>query len=61
MIVTIFSAVLSVTILEIMLRIDQEATESPDLLKTAPHSTPVRRLDEAGAARNLNIRYFQDK
>ncbi len=46
--------------IEIMLQIDREATESPDLLKHAPYTTPVRRLDEAGAARNLNIRYFDD-
>lgn len=45
---------------EVMLQIDREATESPELLKHAPYTTPVRRLDEAGAARNLNIRYFDD-
>lgn len=42
---------------DVMLRIDKEITENPELLKQAPYSTPVRRLDEAGAARNLNIRY----
>jgi glycine dehydrogenase subunit 2 len=42
---------------EVMLRIDAEISENPDLLKKAPYTTPVRRLDEAGAARNLNIRY----
>jgi len=42
---------------DVMLRIDREAGESPELLKHAPYTTPVRRLDEAGAARNLNIRY----
>ncbi|MCC6475453.1 aminomethyl-transferring glycine dehydrogenase subunit GcvPB [bacterium] len=46
---------------EVMLKIDQEAGENPEILKTAPHNTPIRRLDEAGAARNLNIRYFKDK
>lgn len=45
---------------EVMLKIDKEASESPDVLKQAPHTTPVRRLDEAGAARNLKIKYFND-
>lgn len=45
---------------EVMLQIDREASENPDLLKHAPYTTPVRRLDEAGAARNLNICYFDD-
>lgn len=46
--------------IEVMLRIDREAGETPELLKNAPYTTPVRRLDEAGAARNLNIRFFSD-
>lgn len=45
---------------DVMLQIDREATDSPDLLKNAPFTTPVRRLDEAGAARNLQIRYYND-
>lgn len=46
--------------IEVMHKIDREAEETPELLKHAPYTTPVRRLDEAGAARNLNIRYFDD-
>jgi glycine dehydrogenase subunit 2 len=46
---------------ETMLVIDREATENPDLLHNAPHTTPVRRLDEAAAARALDIRYFKDR
>ncbi len=38
---------------EAMEKIAAEAAESPDLLKTAPHSTPVSRLDEGRAAREL--------
>ncbi len=34
-----------------MLAIAREAEENPDLLHGAPFDTPVRRLDEAGAAR----------
>jgi glycine dehydrogenase subunit 2 len=40
-----------------MLAIAREAAESPDLLKGAPTSTPVRRLDEVKAARNPVVRY----
>ncbi|HKX24777.1 MAG TPA: aminomethyl-transferring glycine dehydrogenase subunit GcvPB [Actinomycetota bacterium] len=40
---------------EAMLRVAREAAESPDLLHEAPVTTPVRRLDEALAARSLKI------
>ena len=40
-----------------MRRIAEEAREDPDLVRTAPHTTPVRRLDEVGAARNPVIRW----
>lgn len=37
---------------EVLLRIAREAAETPELLKTAPHDTPVRRLDETAANRH---------
>ena len=40
-----------------MVAIAREAQENPDLVKTAPHSTPVRRLDEARAARKPILRW----
>jgi len=40
-----------------MKSIDREARENPELVHTAPHATPVRRLDEAGAARRPVLRY----
>ena len=33
------------------------AYSNPDSLHTAPHNTPVRRLDEVAAARNMILRY----
>jgi glycine dehydrogenase subunit 2 len=42
---------------EIMERIDREIDEDPDMLRRAPHTTPVRRPDEAGAARNPVLRW----
>ncbi len=38
-------------------KILEEAKEDPDRLRTAPHTTPVRRLNEALAARQPNLRY----
>jgi glycine dehydrogenase subunit 2 len=34
-----------------------ESKSTPDLVKTAPHTTPVRRLDEVKAAREPRLRY----
>ena len=36
---------------EAMLKIAEEARQSPELVRNAPHSTTVRRLDEVKAAR----------
>jgi glycine dehydrogenase subunit 2 len=40
-----------------LLAIAEEAQENPDLLHEAPHTAPVRRLDEVQAARNPVLRY----
>jgi glycine dehydrogenase subunit 2 len=42
---------------EIMLKIADEAEKDPDLVRNAPHNTPVKRLDEVMAARELNVNY----
>ncbi len=42
---------------EVMLQIAQEAADDPDFVKNAPHSTPIRRLDEARANRQPDVRY----
>jgi glycine dehydrogenase subunit 2 len=42
---------------EAMLQAAAEAAEHPDLLHAAPVSTPVGRLDEARAARDLKLRW----
>jgi glycine dehydrogenase subunit 2 len=34
----------------------KEAEENPEILKKAPHTTPVKRLDEVRAARNPVLR-----
>ena len=43
--------------IEAMISISREAKESPELVKNAPYSTPVRRLDEARAARKPVLRW----
>ena len=36
-------------------QIAREAVENPQIILDAPHTAPVRRLDEAQAARNLDL------
>ena len=42
---------------EIMKQIAREAQENPELVTSAPYTTPVRRLDEVTAARTLDVCY----
>jgi glycine dehydrogenase subunit 2 len=42
---------------EALLRIAEEARTTPDLLHEAPHTAPVRRLDEVRAAKDLILRW----
>ena len=43
--------------IEAMIAIARESRETPELVKNAPHTTPVRRLDEAKAARKPVLRW----
>ncbi len=43
--------------IDVMEKIAREAKEDPDLLKTAPHNTPVSRPDETLAARRPILRW----
>ena len=40
-----------------MKQIAREAEEDPQIVLQAPHTTPVRRVDEVGAAKNLILRW----
>jgi glycine dehydrogenase subunit 2 len=40
-----------------MKQIRAEAQSNPDMVKQAPHTTPVRRLDDVKAARELNLKW----
>ena len=41
---------------QILVEILREAAEDPEIARTAPHTTPVRRFDEAAAARRPVVR-----
>jgi glycine dehydrogenase subunit 2 len=43
--------------IDIMIKIAEEAKENPEMLKNAPHTTLVRRIDEAKAARSLILKW----
>jgi glycine dehydrogenase subunit 2 len=43
-----------------LIQIAREAREDPELLTTAPHVTPVARLDEVGAARTPVLHCLKD-
>ena len=43
--------------IEVMRKVAKEATEEPDTVKTAPHTTLVGRLDETTAARKPILNY----
>jgi len=40
-----------------MITIAAEAREQPERLKEAPHATPIRRMEEVAANRNLDVRW----
>jgi glycine dehydrogenase subunit 2 len=46
--------------IDAMKQIAQEARDNPEVLKNAPHSSYVRRLDETSAARNPVLRWHKD-
>lgn len=44
-----------------MQAIRDEAEKNPDLLRNAPHTMPVRRLDDVRAARELDLNFYSQK
>ncbi|PMQ01545.1 MAG: glycine dehydrogenase (aminomethyl-transferring) [Dictyoglomus sp. NZ13-RE01] len=43
--------------IEILKKIDEESKKDPETVKNAPHNTPVGRLDEALAAKQLKVKW----
>ena len=56
---TVRGAVLEVqnAFVDVLRQIDQETRDDPDVVRGAPHSTPVRRPDEVKAAREPVLRW----
>ncbi len=44
---------------EIMSQIARETETDPQLVTSAPHNTPVRRLDEAGAGPHAGCKFME--
>jgi glycine dehydrogenase subunit 2 len=44
-----------------MIEIAKLADSDPESIKNAPQNTPVSRLSEVKAARDLNVTYIEDK
>ncbi|SNS04630.1 glycine dehydrogenase (decarboxylating) beta subunit [Anaerovirgula multivorans] len=47
--------------IDAMIRIAEEAEENPEVLKNAPYTTHVRRVDEAKAVKNLTLKWEKNK
>jgi glycine dehydrogenase subunit 2 len=45
---------------EAMRRIDEETQTNPDTIVQAPHTTPVKRVDEVHAARNPDLNFYKN-
>jgi len=45
----------------VMKKIDAEAKENPELLKNAPSNTPVSRLDDIKAMKEMDVNYYGKK
>lgn len=46
--------------IETMIKISEEAESNPEKLKNAPQNTPIGRLDEIAAIKNLNVKFNFD-
>jgi len=47
--------------IDAMVQIAREVDENPDIIRDAPHGTPVKRLDEARAARKPKLRWIKSE
>ena len=45
--------------IDVMHRIAKEAIENPEIVKTAPHDTPIGRVDDVLAAKHPVLTYKQ--
>lgn len=45
---------------DVMVKINEEAKDNPELVKSAPHTLPVKKLDEVKAAKELDLVWFSN-
>ena len=43
--------------IEVMLKIAEEVKTNPDILHSAPHCAPIKKVDETQAARHPDLKY----
>ncbi len=43
---------------EVMKQIDRECRENPEMILDAPHTTPIKKVDEVRAARNPDLNFY---
>ncbi len=46
--------------IDVLIQIRKEADENPDLLKNAPYDTPIRRVDEVKAAKDMILKWTKE-
>jgi len=51
---------MSTRFIDAMLAIAKEAEQNPELVKSAPHTTRIGRVDEAAAARKPILRWRRE-
>ena len=44
-----------------MLKIADEIRNNPDVVVSAPHNAPIKKVDETQAARHLDLKYESEK
>ena len=57
----LIGSMLIVLIVEVMAELLQKSRSEPEWMKGAPYTTPVRRLDDVKAARDLDLGYVPPK
>ena len=45
---------------EALLQIEKEIAQNPEIVKSAPHDTPVTKVDETAAARKPDLKWIGD-
>lgn len=47
--------------IDVMLKIADEIRNNPDVVVSAPHNAPIKKVDETQAARHLDLKYESEK